>query len=376
MTCSAARKVKKLQRRFLQAGSQLLCTPTAQADADSLKQWDQQQNSDDYNERLARLTVESCREANPHALAAGVIAPLQLQAEPFGETPFFDLINLYARQAFALKRGGVDLLLADTMTTLSQSRAAILGCRQTGLPVMVTMNVEEDGETCMGSDLVSALITCQKLGAVAFGLSCCDRPEKLYGHIEEIAPYAKVPIIVRPRAGEDFDKLLSPQEMAEQMKGLLQRGATILGGCCYTTPEHIEAIGQMMRTFDFSAVRRQREDEDTILMAGATEPYFLDEYFEQTEPVYCRRDMSDELLELEESGADVATIRIETVDDAYNFALNAHMLHMPVSFYSDSEEALEMALLMYNGCAFVDSRSELDEQVLDALAKGYGATVR
>ena len=51
------------------------------------------------------------------------------------------------------------------------------------------------------------------------------------------------------------------------------------------------------------------EDEDTILMAGATEPYFLDEYFEQTEPVYCRRDMSDELLELEESGADVATIR-------------------------------------------------------------------
>lgn len=270
----------------------------------------------------------------------------------------------------------MDLLLADTMTTLSQSRAAILGCRQTGLPVMVTMNVEEDGETCMGSDLVSALITCQKLGAVAFGLSCCDRPEKLYGHIEEIAPYAKVPIIVRPRAGEDFDKLLSPQEMAEQMKGLLQRGATILGGCCYTSPEHIEAIGRMMQTFDFSAVRRQREDEDTILMAGATEPYFLDEYFEQTEPVYCRRDMSDELLELEESGADVATIRIETVDDAYNFALNAHMLHMPVSFYSDSEEALEMALLMYNGCAFVDSRSELDEQVLDALAKGYGATVR
>ena len=87
-------RVQKLQRRFLQAGSQLLCTPTAQADADSLKQWDQQQNSDDYNERLARLTVESCRETNPHALAAGVIAPLQLQAEPFGETPFFDLINL------------------------------------------------------------------------------------------------------------------------------------------------------------------------------------------------------------------------------------------------------------------------------------------
>ncbi len=369
-------RVQKLQRRFLQAGSQLLCTPTAQANADMLQQWGQQDRCEEYNEALARLTVESCRTVAPAALAAGVIAPLSVLPEPFGETPFFDLINLYARQAFALKRGGVDLLLADTMTTLCQSRAAILGCRQTGLPVMVTMNVEEDGDTCMGSDLVSALITCQKLGVVAFGLSCCDRPEKLYGHIEEMAPYAKVPIIVRPRAGEDFDRMLSPEEMAEQMKGLMARGATILGGCCYTTPEHIAQIAKAMQEFDFGAVHLPKEDESTILMAGATEPYFLDEYFEQTEPVYCRHDMSDELLELEESGADVATIRVESSDDAYNFALNAHMLHMPVSFYSDNEEALEMALLLYNGCAFVDSRSEIDQTTLNALAEWYGATVR
>ena len=369
-------RVQKLQREFLQAGSRMLCTPTAQADSVTLQKWDAQEQMEQYNEQLARLTVESCRRAEQKTLAAGVIAPLELLAEPFGETPFFELVNIYAHQAFALQRGGVDLLIADTMTTLSQSRAAILGCRQTGLPVMVTLNVEEDGETCMGSDLVSALIVCQKLGAVAFGLSCCDRPEKLYRHIEEIAPYAKVPIIVRPRAGEDFDNLLSPEQMAQQMKGLLQRGATLVGGCCYTTPQHIRAIGQMMADFDFAGVKLRKEDSDTILMAGATEPYFLDEYFDQTEPVYCREDMSDELLELEHSGADVATIRIETVDDAYNFALNAHMLHMPVSFLSDSEEALEMALLMYNGCAFVDSRSDLDERILERLAKGYGATVR
>lgn len=203
-------RVQKLQREFLQAGSRMLCTPTAQADSVTLQKWDAQEQMEQYNEQLARLTVESCRRAEQKTLAAGVIAPLELLAEPFGETPFFELVNIYAHQAFALQRGGVDLLIADTMTTLSQSRAAILGCRQTGLPVMVTLNVEEDGETCMGSDLVSALIVCQKLGAVAFGLSCCDRPEKLYRHIEEIAPYAKVPIIVRPRAGEDFDNLLSP----------------------------------------------------------------------------------------------------------------------------------------------------------------------
>ena len=279
-------RVQKLQREFLQVGSRMLCTPTAQADSVTLQKWDAQQQMEPYNEQLARLTVESCRRAEQKTLAAGVIAPLELLAEPFGETPFFELVNIYAHQAFALQRGGVDLLIADTMTTLSQSRAAILGCRQTGLPVMVTLNVEEDGETCMGSDLVSALIVCQKLGAAAFGLSCCDRPEKLYHHIEEIAPYAKVPIIVRPRAGEDFDHLLSPEQMAQQMKGLLQRGATLVGGCCYTTPQHIRAIGQMMSDFDFAGVHIRKEDSDTILMAGATEPYFLDEYFDQTEPVW------------------------------------------------------------------------------------------
>ena len=343
-------KVKELQQQFLKAGSKIICTPTAQANAVMLKNWDREDKVSQYNQELARQTVETCREYGPDIIAAGVVSPLKLLAEPFGETPFFDLVNIYAQQAFALKNGGVDLLIADTMNTISQSRAAILGCRQTGLPVMVTLNVEEDGETCMGSDLVSALIICQNLGVCAFGISCCDRPENLFHHIEEIAPYAKVPIIVRPRAGESYENLLSPEEMAQQMKGLLKRGASILGGCCYTTPEHIACIGKMMQEFDFRSVHVKREDEDTILMAGATEPYFLDEYFEQSEPIYCRNDMSDELLELEDSGIDVATICIETVDDAYDFALNAHMLHIPVSFLSDNEEALEMALLMYNGC--------------------------
>ena len=187
--------LQQLHHAFLQAGSRMICTPTAQANAVMLEKWELQDKMAEYNRRLAQLTVETCRQFDPSVLVAGVVAPLEIQAEPFGETPFLDLVGIYASQALALKEGGVDLLIADTMTTISQSRAAILGCRQAGLPVIVTLNVEEDGETCMGSDLVSALIVCQNLGAAAFGLSCCDRPEKLYHHIEEIAPYAKIPLI-------------------------------------------------------------------------------------------------------------------------------------------------------------------------------------
>jgi 5-methyltetrahydrofolate--homocysteine methyltransferase len=58
--------------------------------------------------------------------------------------------------------------------------------------------------------------------------------------------------------------------------------------------------------------------------------------------------MADELLAAEDDEFDVITIQIDTMEDAWNFAENCHMLHKPVSFLSDSEEALEMALLMYN----------------------------
>ncbi len=130
-----------------------------------------------------------------------------------------------------------------------------------------------------------------------------------------------------------------------------------------------------MDQFPFHSVHL-RLDTNAILIAGETEPYFLDEFFEQSAPIICSMDMSDQLLEAESSGADVITIQVDTGDDAYRFALNAHMLHLPVSFLSDNEEALEMALLMYPGRAFVDSRSLIEEEALKTIAEGYGAIIR
>ncbi len=366
---------QQLAKEFMDAGSRMVYTPTAMANRDGLNHFGLGNQTAEINYELARLTVQTAREAKNHVLVAGCIAPLEIQAEPFGETPFMDIVNIYAEQAFALKKGGVDLLVADTMTSLSQCRAAILGCRQTKLPLMVTLNVEHDGETSLGCDLVSALIVCQSLGAAAFGLSCSDQPRSIYGHLEEIAPYASIPLIAKPDAGVSFDSLLPPRQMAKDMVGLWERGAVITGGCCYTTPAHIAAIKTEMDQFPFHSVHL-RLDTNAILIAGETEPYFLDEFFEQSAPIICSMDMSDQLLEAESSGADVITIQVDTGDDAYRFALNAHMLHLPVSFLSDNEEALEMALLMYPGRAFVDSRSLIEEEALKTIAEGYGAIIR
>lgn len=368
--------LSQLHKEFIRAGSDIIYTPTANANSIMLDKFGHAGKMAEYNRRLAQQTVSVCKAENPDIIVAGCVAPLSIQAEPFGETPFFDIVNIYAQQAFALKEGGVDLLVADTMTSLSQCRAAILGCRQTHLPVMVTLNIEEDGETCLGCDLVSALIVCQSLGACAFGLSCCDKPKSIYRHIEEMAPYAKIPLIAKPNAGNSWEDILSLKEMAEDTIGLWKRGVLLAGGCCFTTPEHIAEMKKQMLAFDFSSVNIEKEDDTTICVASETQPFFLDEMFDQSKPITCHVDMSDELLAIENSGVDVVTVEIHTTDDAYRFALNAHMLRIAVSFLSDSEEALEMALLMYNGRAFVDSHSTINEKLLVQLTHGYGAILR
>lgn len=358
-------------REYVKAGSHIICTPTDNADRNHLEAYGLGERTVEINQELTRLTVEACKALDEDVLVAGCVSPLALHAQPFGETPFLDIVNIYAEQAFALKRGGADMLIADHMISLSHCRAAVLGCKQTKLPIMVVLEVEADGETNLGCDLVSALIVCQSLGAEAFGLTCRKGdPKELIHHVEEMAPYGIIPLVVKP----DTD-LADSRQWARSMTDLWNSGAVILGGGKGVTPEHLAELVKHLESSQ-KAPKRVPLDTNTIFMASEAEPYFLDEFFEQSEPIYCSFDMADELLAAEDDEYDVITIQIDTMEDAWNFAENAHMLHKPVSFLSDSAEALEMALLMYNGRAFVDARSNLEEEELITIAKGYGAVVR
>lgn len=359
-----------LAMQYAEAGSSIVCTPTDRADRSHLEVYGLEKQTAKINAELTRFTVAACKEQNSNIVVAGSLSPLTLYAQPFGETPFLDIVNIYAEQALALKYGGADLLLADNMISLSHCRAAILGCKQSGLPVMVILDVEPDGETHLGCDLVAALIVCQSLGADAFGLTCRDGLEHLVEHVEEMAPYATIPLIAKPDA-EQYD----PKTWAKAMLRLYQSGVQILGGGKGVSPAYIAALKQELQE---NSLRQKTValDTDSIFMAGETEPYFLDEFFEQSEPMICSFDMADELLAAEDAPFDVITVQIDSLEDAWNFAENCHMLHKPVSFLSDNEEALEMALLMFNGRAFVDSRSNLNEEVLRSIASGYGAIIR
>lgn len=148
-----------------------------------------------FNVRLVELTRETARK---RAQVAGCLSPTGLVNEPVQALDFHELIDIYAEQAFALQKGGADLLVVETMLSLTEARAALLGARQTGMPVYVTFTVDEKGKTLSRGDPLSALIVLQRLGAAGFGVNCCAGFAPLEELFRRLVPYARIPLIAKP----------------------------------------------------------------------------------------------------------------------------------------------------------------------------------
>ena len=118
------------------------------------------------------------------------------------------------------------------------------------------------------------------------------------------------------------------------------------------------------------------QDRETLFMACEAEAFYLQpDGLSFCEPIPCQYDMGADILEAEAQGCDVLKAYVDSPEDAENFAENSHMIRLPVCISSHHEVALEMALMEYNGRAFVDLQSELTDSELYTLAKGYGAVV-
>lgn len=366
-----------IQREFIAAGADAVYTPTFSANAAKLAHYGLAGRVGELNRALVEISKGAA--AGSGALLGGDMSPTGLFCEPFGETAFIELINFYSEQALALKSAGVDFIVIETMMSLTEVRAAILGAWHAALPVFVTVTVDERGRTLSGTDVLSALVTAQSLGAAAFGLNCSCGADGMAEHFRRIAPYAKIPLIAKPNAGLPDPATgaysCAPDEMAQQLRHLLAAGVRIIGGCCGTTPAHLAAMNGLLRTFDFSSVHIE-PDVHEIVVCNETEVFYLSEDFELSKPVKCGLDMADEIMEAESEGCDVILVHLTCNEDAYCFSQSAHMAKLPVSFLAETEEALEAGLIYYNGRAIIDSRSEVPRTQLETLAAGYGAVLR
>ena len=190
--------IQKIQRGYVDAGSDALYTPTFGANSPTLKR-NHLDGADRINRELAELTVGRAR------LTGGDMSPTGLFIEPFGDATFDEVAGIYAEQASALDASGVDFFIVETNISLQEVRAAVTGIKQvSSKPVFVTMTVDDNGRTLSGDRLDCCLVALAELGISAFGTNCSQGPDKmleLLRGLTQLSVSLGIPLIAKPNAG-------------------------------------------------------------------------------------------------------------------------------------------------------------------------------
>ena len=225
----------KLQKAYLDAGTDILYAPTFTCNRIKLKEYGLEDNLYQMNTDLVKLSKQAVAECK-HGFVAGDITMTGEMLYPMGKLQFEELVDIYKEQIQALCDAGCDLLVVETMMSLAETRAAIIAANETcSLPIIASLTFNEDGRTLYGTDPVTAVNVLQNLGADAVGVNCSTGPDKMVELVQKMKEVAFVPVFAKPNAGmpELMDGksvyLMTPEVFAEDMKLLVEAGAGMFG---------------------------------------------------------------------------------------------------------------------------------------------------
>jgi homocysteine S-methyltransferase len=254
--------IRAIHEEYLQAGAEIIETNTFGGNRFRLQRHGLQDKVHDVNvagARIARQAAEQIRDKQAtQAYVAGAVGPIGVQIEPLGKVSFEEARAAFAEQIRALAEGGVDLLILETMTSLSEVHQAILAAREAApeLPILAMMTIDEEGNTLDGSSPEVAAKKLTEWGADAVGCNCSAGPATILSAIERMRTATALPLVAMPNAGmpRAVDGrniyLCSPEYMASFARKFAQAGVQFVGGCCGTTPSHIRAMRSALRALD------------------------------------------------------------------------------------------------------------------------------
>ncbi len=399
-----------LQKRYLHRGGDILYAPTFTANRIKLAEYGLADKLEEMNRQLVELSKRAVgeymveqRNARFIPYIAGDVTMTGQLLAPLGPLSFEEAVNVYKEQIQVLVRAGVDLLIIETMMSLQEARAALIAAGETcNLPVMVTMTFDDTAHTLYGTEPETAMIVLQGLGADAVGVNCGAGPEKSEEIVRRMKAVANVPVIAKPNAGMprfvDGETVYSqsPEEFAEGMKRLVEAGAGILGGCCGTTPEHIEYLCEKLsKTYPphisetpVSAVTNERRTvyvslNGSFLPVGERINPTGKKKFQEALRAGDTSMAAEFAREQEENGAAILDINVGMggIDEKEMMCRIveevSQITNLPLSIDTSDAAVMEAALRIYPGRALVNSVS-LEEgraELLFPLVKKYGAMV-
>ena len=247
--------VRRIHRGYLEAGSRIVMTNTFGGNRLRLRLHGLQERVTDLNRTAAILLRAEVDAAGGRALVAGDIGPTGEIMAPLGTLSEEEAVEVFAEQAAALIAGGVDVIWIETMSHLSEIRAAIQGVRQVsaGIPIIATMTFDTRGHTMMGVSPEQAVTSLAAWGADAIGGNCGNGPDELLPVIERMhAAAPEVTLVAKSNAGMpelvDLRAVYraTPETMAEAGLAFQAAGARIIGACCGSTPAHLKAMAEAL----------------------------------------------------------------------------------------------------------------------------------
>lgn len=395
----------QLQKDYVQAGTNILYAPTFTANRVKLAEYHLEKNMTSMIRDLVAISKKAAESTPGHPVyVAGDLTMTGEQLKPMGKMELETLIDIYKEQILCLVDAGADLLVVETMMSLAETRAALISAKEVcDLPVIATLTFEADGRTLFGTDAKTAAIVLESLGASAIGANCSTGPAQMESIISEMVSHTRIPVIAKPNAGLPFlDENgttcynMEAEEFAEEMEVLVNAGATILGGCCGTTPEFIRQIHERFGTDAKVAASRRPDGIRYLTSERITHSFGLDDGFfvvgERINPTgkkalqaQLREGSFEKVIQFAEEqeacGAKVLDINMgmSGIDEKASMlrALEevSGVTNLPLSLDSSYVEVLEAALRNYPGRALVNSVSletEKFEKLLPIVAK-YGA---
>lgn len=388
-----------LQRDFVSAGSHIVYAPTFTANRIKLKEYGLEEHTRQMNHDLVAISREA---VGGNAYIAGDLTMTGEQLTPMGKLDFEELIEVYKEQIRYLEEAGADLLVIETMMSLQETRAAVIAAKEVcDLAVMATLTFEADGRTLFGTDAATAAVVLESLGVAAVGTNCSTGPDKMVDTVRRMAAVTGIPIIAKPNAGlPSLDSAgntvydMGAEEFGRHMRDLVSAGASVIGGCCGTTPAHIRAAKEAVQ--DMAVIRREKPKRRFLTSERLTVSFGLEDPFivvgERINPTGKKKlqaslregsmEMVSDFAEAQEacgasildvnmgmSGIDEKAMMLKAIETV------SGVTSLPLSIDSSHVEVLEAALRRYPGRALINSISgeQAKQDALLAVAKKYGA---
>lgn len=400
--------VRQIHKEYLLAGSNIISANTFGVNAFKCK------NLAYTVEELVTAGIQLVREAIQEvhskeespaseqpmyaALDIGSIGKL---LKPLGEISFDETYKTFQEIVIAGDQAGADLILIETVSDSYEIKAAVLAAKEnSNLPVIVTMIFDENGKLLTGGDVASVTAMLEGLGVDAIGFNCGLGPEQMKKLLPQLTACCSLPIVINPNAGLPVVVngqtvfQVAPEEFAQSVKVLVEMGASVVGGCCGTTPAHIKCVVELCKNMEIAPIT----DKKLTVVSSynhavyfTKKPLIIGERINPTGKSKFKQALRDHDMEYlyregltqEEKGAHILDVNVglpeidepALMEEAVT-GIQA-IIDLPLQIDTSDPEAMERGLRYYNGKPMLNSvngKKESMESVFP-IAKKYGAVL-